>query len=433
MVSDAIQKQVDEIQGQEVRRLQELSLLVLSLTVVYFVIWWFIELLLIPYFLGLPDAPWIYLNINIIILTFTLAFLILVVSYLWWLRNKPQYRILFIERVEPRRQIDAKHVLTLLLVPASISLGLMSFLFFQMMYATFPALQTPLLISFFRSFGPFFWVSPSTYEHAIGGPPVFPLIVVVCLFALLYFAYRRTPERVQRSLPWVLFIPIIASISLSLYAIWWNLNDKFVVTGTGIGPRGLVDFVADITYFSWNAMLLASFILLFYLTCHYIFAEHRQFYTLATGEHLQGLIDEGVGILPARVRAGDSHSISLDLTLSKGFVKRASPVEDYHASSDYLEAELQAPGLTVDGDKQSRVHEISPLPVITWTCHFSASGNQTINLLIRVIKPNNSRHLVFRHHHTVKVNSLFSISWAPIVAFITPFLVIVVQVVLKLR
>jgi hypothetical protein len=308
------------------------------------------------------------------------------------------------------------------------------------MYAIFPALQMPFLISFFRSFGPYFWISPSTNEHAIGGPPVFPLIVVVCLFALLYFAYRRKPERVQRSLPWLLFIPIIASITLSLYQIWWSLNDKFVVTGTGIGPRGLVDFVADITYFSWNAMLIASFILLFYLTCHYIFAEHRQFYTLATGEHLQGLIEQGIWLLPKRVRENESHTVSLELKFSEDFLERGSQVNEQRSrnnlsctSSDYLEAEIRAVGLNVDGEKRRRICENSPLSVTNWSCAFTKSGVHRMNLTINTVTPDNPSRLIFMQHHTVKVDNLLSVSWAPIVAFTSPMLAIVVQVVLKLR
>lgn len=308
-------------------------------------------------------------------------------------------------------------------------------LFSKLMGGIFPAFYTlPFWPPIWRSFGPFVWGMWGTKSQSvIGGAPIVPLIIVVCLFALLYFAYRAKPERVQTTLPWLLFIPIVASISLSVYAIFLNLYDMFVVEG-GIGPLGLVDFAGDITFFSYTALFSASFILLFYLTCHYISAEHRKPYTLATGEHLQGLIEEGVGILPARVRVGDSHHIPLDLTFSKDFVERCSHVEDPHASGEYLEAELKGVGLEVDSEKRLRICETSPLPVTTWNCRFSKSGTHTINLFINLVTPpNNLRHLIFMHHDTVKVNSLFSISWAPIVAFITPILVIMMQVLLKLR
>ena len=116
--------------------------------------------------------------------------------------------------------------------------------------------------------------------------------------------------------------------------------------------------------FGYRGLFLTSLVVLLYLL-YSINVEQRKVSTFAEGGHLRGFIEKGVGILPKRVRTGHSYHMVLDLTPSKGFMKPASHVEDHHASSEYLETELQAPGLTVDGEKLLTFQETSPLPVIT--------------------------------------------------------------------
>jgi hypothetical protein len=197
-------------------------------------------------------------------------------------------------------------------------------------------------------------------------------------------------------------------------------------------PPGSIGFTANVAFISYYTLFMASFVILFYLTYH-INIGYRKPRSLVKEKHLRGLVDEGVVILPTEVRAGESHDISLDLTLSKGFVKRASDTDDRYKSNDYLEAELQAPGLNVDGEKRVRIFETSSLPILSWTCHFPSSGIQTITLMLRVVKADTSRHVIFMHRRNVKVDSLLSISWAPVAMLITPILAAVVQVLLKLR
>jgi hypothetical protein len=181
-------------------------------------------------------------------------------------------------------------------------------------------------------------------------------------------------------------------------------------------------------FISYYTLFLASFIILFYLT-YRINAGYRKPRAFVEEEHLGGFVDEGVVILPTEVREGESHSISLDLTLSKDFTSC-----DYLCkSNDYLEAELQAPGLNVDGEKRLRIFETSCLSIISWTCHFPTSGVQTITLMIRVVKSNNSRHVIFMQRRNIKVNSLMNISWLPMAMIMAPILAAVVQVLLKIR
>jgi hypothetical protein len=212
----------------------------------------------------------------------------------------------------------------------------------------------------------------------------------------------------------------------------YNFLDWYVSVSTAAAPPpGSVGFTADVSFISYYTLFLASFIVLFYLT-YRINAGYRKPRTLIKEKHLRGLVDEGIVILPTEVREGGSHSISLDLTLSKDFVKRALDIDDCYKSKDHLEAELQAPGLNVDGEKRLRIFEASPLPVISWTCHFPTSGTQTITLMIRVVKLDNSRHVIFMQRRNVKVESFMNISWMPVLAIVTPVLIAVAQVLLKI-
>lgn len=262
--------------------------------------------------------------------------------------------------------------------------------------------------------------------------PFYPLIVVMSLSVLLYFIFRIKPVQVQRSLPWLLFIPILLLSITALFQMCYNSLDWYAGISTAVAPRlGSIGFASNVALFSYYTLFLASFIILFYLT-YRVNAGYTKPCTFVEEKHLRGLVKEGVVILPTEVREGESHSISLDLTLSKDFMKRALHSDDHYKSDDYLEAELQAPGLNVDGEKQLRIFETSPLPVILWTCHFPISGIQTITLVIRVVKVDHSRHVIFMQRRKVKVDSFMSISWAPVLAIVTPVLVAVAQGLLKI-
>jgi len=424
MVSNAVRKQVDEIQGQGVRRLQELSPLILFLVIPIFVLCWFWSLALTWAVISDNLAWYLYFSATLFIAGVVLFFI--VVRYFWRFRKAPLFNVLFIERKEAEKQVDKERFFRLCLLPVGVSIGLA---FTTVPYELYPG----------------HWWSP---EHTLGWslehtPLMFlPLISVVCWSIVLYYAYHIKPERVQRSAPWLLSIPLILSIfyvstNMELYPIpthvvaglsWLSVTSFF---GAPSSPANIWLAIVWMT-FGYRGLFLTSLVVLLYLL-YSINVEQRKVSTFAEGGHLRGFIEKGVGILPKRVRTGHSYHMVLDLTPSEGFMKRASHVEDHHASREYLETELQAPGLTVDGEKLLTFQETSPLPVITWTCHFRESGIQTISLLIRVIKLDNSRHLVFRQHHTVVVDNLLNISWAPIAILISPILAAAVQALLRLR
>ena len=424
MASDAVRQQVDEIQGQWARRLQALSPLLLLLLVPIFVQSWFWSLVLT--WAIISDDLTRYLYFSVMLFVAALVLFYFVVRFFWRLRNTPLFHILFIGRQEAEKPVDKKRFFRLCLLPAGVSIGLAS-------------IMVP-----YELYSGHWWSFEHTLRWSLGLTPLtfYPLISVVCWCTALYFVYRVKPERVQRSAPWLLSIPLILSIFyVSTHVELYPLPTTVVARLSWLSATSLFNappspgniwLEIEWTNFGYRGLILTSLFVLLYLV-YSINVEQRKVATYAERGHLRGFIEKGVGILPKRVRTGHSYHIALDLTPSQGFLKRASHVEDHHAFNEHLETELQAPGLAVDGEKLSRVHETSPIPVLTWTCHFSSSGIQTINLLIRVIKPDNSRDLVFRQHHTVEVDNLLNISWAPVAMVIAPMLAAVVQALLKLR
>lgn len=418
MVSDPIQKQIDSIQEQGYKRLEELSVLILLLEVPLVVECWFGSFMTTRLILlHLPVVMGLYFCISILV-TILILF-VGIIYYFWRLRSKAQFHVVFIEGKEERRRIDTKRFVALLLIPASISIGL-SF--------------TTICYAFYVHFHPW-WSLEHTLWWSFGHTPLLflPLILVVCSSVFFYSTYRIKPERVQRSIPWLFFIPITLSISWVLLAASVNtLQDySFFLNKTAPVPGSLA-FTVDIMELSFRALFLASFILLFYCT-HYV-NKYGNFYTYLEGKNLRGLVEEGVAILPERVRAGESYRISFDVELSKDFTRRLSFMDDPYKSDSFLEAELQAPGLNIDSEKRLRIHETSSLPIITWTCHFPTSGIQTINLVINEIRlPDYSRHVIFMQEREVKVDSFLSISGELVLTVVTPILIAVAQVLLKLQ
>jgi len=120
-----LQKQVEDIQEQNCKILQQLSIIVLLFQVTLFVDHWFGPIVAIrPGLLNWPDASWMYLEYEIFLVMVCFGFLLGIVWYFWRLQNEPQFHVLFIERKEKQRQIDKKRFLTSFLIPACISIGL---------------------------------------------------------------------------------------------------------------------------------------------------------------------------------------------------------------------------------------------------------------------------------------------------------------------
>jgi len=120
----------------------------------------------------------------------------------------------------------------------------------------------------------------------------------------------------------------------------------------------------------------------------------------------------------------DSCRLILCFEFNEKFVNRPRNKEKTAEELDeYVEVELQAAGLTVDGDKQVRLCETSPLPTVVWDCYFPTAGNRTINLVISRVKLRDNlrgaiKEVVFTQDYGIKVDDLLRISWQPVLLII---------------
>ena len=435
MTTDIIRKQVDSLHEQNLAVLRELAIVVLVVQLVHFVSVWAAGLWeLRPMVLGYPveEAATIALSGDITIWAVSSCVLILLVLYFFRLRNRPQFHAFFIGRkVEPTPPSKKRVLSTLLVIGTSIGLALTSLVFTTVFYyyVSNIARLYPSIRSFVNTIG---WWSP--YNHDILAP-YYPLIIVVCVSAFLYLMYRVRYERIRRTFPLLLFIPTV----LSLLVMFERLVGDALNASTLIVAFKLVEvspgYARAYVTQSNNIITLTTFIVLLYLTYYYTKIERRGVSTHVEPD-LQGLVEEAVWLLPQKIREHDSRSVWLELKLSEDFMKRACNVREssLYSSSDYLEAQLQGVGLTVDGEKQMKICETSRLPVTTWSCSFTKRGIHTLNLILSIVKPtDNAREPLLIQDHEVHVDSLLTISWAPIVVLIAPILALLVQVLLKVK
>jgi len=409
-----IQKQVKEIQEQNYKILLQLSIIVPLLQVTLFAYHWFGSAVAIrPRLLDLPDAPWMKLDYGITFVMVSFVFLLGIVWYFWRLQNEPQFHVLFIERKQEQEQTGAKRFLTSFLIPLCISIGLA---FPMLVYELYPGHWWSLEHTLSWSL-----------EHTLF--PYYPLMVVMCLSAVFYFAYRITRERIQRLVTWLLLIPVLLSIGTELHVISFNVLNWYAKALNHKAPLpGSIEFTADILLFGVSALFLASLFVLFYLIYDNN-PKNKNLSTFVEEEHLQGVIDEGVWILPKKVRKDDTYGSSLDVTLSDSFKTKDSSANYPYKSRDHLEAEIQAIGLDVGGAERVRISETpSSLPTTTWIFSFKQSGVHTIHLKINVVSlPDYSRDVIFMHEHTVKVDSFLSVSSKPALVFIMPIILTVMR------
>ena len=127
------------------------------------------------------------------------------------------------------------------------------------------------------------------------------------------------------------------------------------------------------------------------------------------------LVTDGVAILPRSVPVGRSYNVMIDFDLSKYVCENAATNAD--ACCRQLELELQAAGITVDGEKRLRLCTDSPLPQGIWNCYFPSTGRNTVNIILREVKsprnaasstPDNACEVIFVHNTDVKVYGLFA-------------------------
>lgn len=360
---------------------------------------------------------------------FSVILLGLVLRFWQCLRNKPQFHILFIEHKKGQRQLNDKlyldHFARVLIPSISITTGLSIFILFDYNVIS-SGLHTCYFHYLFTDIGRF-------YLSAL----MYSLIIGASVSVLLYLAYRIKPELAQQYFPGLLLIPIFLTGFATVEAICINALEWYhsvLYRWNSAHTQGIMSFSPSSTptqafwSFAPITLFLASFIVLYF--AYRFDAEYGGPFTVEEKEHLQGVIDEGVWILPKNVPTGNSYNIFLDLMLSEHFAKGQYL---FDKSSDYLEAEIQAVGLEVDGKKRMKM-ETSPLAVNTWNYRFPESGTHTINLMIHLVKPSdNSGRLIFTYVHNVNVSvsRFWSVLLVPALTLAVPILAAVVQAVLR--
>jgi|GEM_PF-7020056 len=137
-----------------------------------------------------------------------------------------------------------------------------------------------------------------------------------------------------------------------------------------------------------------------------------------------------VSVLPEKVYVGGTHNILAEFDRSECSNNESSG--NNHVAMDYknLEVELNAAGVTIDGEKKYRLLETSHIPTCLWNCHFKNAGDQAVTLVLRAIQPNDQKNTIFRHRFDIKVNSAFSASVQPsitIIVSITSIIILIIQ------
>jgi hypothetical protein len=129
----------------------------------------------------------------------------------------------------------------------------------------------------------------------------------------------------------------------------------------------------------------------------------------------------GEAVLPRKVYAGDSHSISINLNPAFWIPPTGTEplrIQDTRSGKSivvqilrdgsleqFLEIELLAAGLTVDGGKKQRQPLTSqPLPYC-WNCYFPNSGNHRLSLILRLVSSSGTIELGVIPH-SIKVVKL---------------------------
>jgi hypothetical protein len=124
-----------------------------------------------------------------------------------------------------------------------------------------------------------------------------------------------------------------------------------------------------------------------------------------------GFIDYLLASAPRSVHVGDSKQIWVNLFRDGA---------QYDASSSaYLEAEIQAAGLQIDGEKRLKLPDRFCTQRVSWNCYFPDTGERTITFkLNKGSSVNDTKDAIFDTSFAVKVISPFRASIQPALAVI---------------
>jgi len=172
--------------------------------------------------------------------------------------------------------------------------------------------------------------------------------------------------------------------------------------------------------FFWATVILTLFFLsliVCFLLGYQASVDVAPIYSSVEEPLLRKIVTGGLGLLPIRVASGSSHNIRLQFTFSATCGHHDTEAESVEAAAEYVEAEVQAAALKVDGEKRLRLCDTSPLPATTWNCQFLESGAHTLNLIVsEIYSATETRNVVFAFEHKFKVKGAVMTSVQPVVA-----------------
>jgi len=384
---DDIRKRVDETRGK-IRR----WLLVLALVfVLYF---------LIPTFLlNVANTPLSY-SWSFSLFPLSISFFVLAIYFTSLLR-KPQFAALNINKKgsnltaaddasKPKRASEW--------TPARV-FNIIYFTWVTVLYVGVSALM--LLSASWRT------LAPATQFLLVASIVVWAAVLYVPLFLVSFVLRRRKSTELKYIVPvfygfnigftWFLFTALVLFVPLADLLFGSPISLQF-----GLYQSSL---------FSFLLLILVSFM----LGDRVLSTARFRAEEISAPILQERLITDGVAILPRSVPVGSSCNVMIDFDLSKYVCENAATNAD--ACCRQLEVELQAAGITVDGEKRLRLCPDSPLPIGIWNCYFPNTGHNTVNVILREVKsPRNAsgstsdtaREVIFVHKTDVKVYGLFA-------------------------
>ncbi|MGZ4852499.1 MAG: hypothetical protein ACXV3D_04845, partial [Halobacteriota archaeon] len=123
----------------------------------------------------------------------------------------------------------------------------------------------------------------------------------------------------------------------------------------------------------------------------------------STRQDILNYVDYLFGMFPIRIRTGDSRQVQLR------FFRVHPACSIKHR--EYLEAEIQAAGVEVSGEKKLRLPDCFTTQNILWSCRFPHTGKHTVTLSLNKVEPKKStKDVVYATDFTTEVVSPFRAS-----------------------
>ncbi|HYC20998.1 MAG TPA: hypothetical protein VEF35_10445 [Candidatus Bathyarchaeia archaeon] len=168
----------------------------------------------------------------------------------------------------------------------------------------------------------------------------------------------------------VVFLLVYAIPILTWLRAATTYTDQFAILETSLVPEAALLLSALVCFLLGNRVLTQSSVA-----------------AIALDEPaLHGLLDASIGVLPIKVRAGQTHSVMIDFNLAAARDVMSSvrdpPTLNAALPRAHYEVELHAAGATVDGEKGCAILDASATLKGIWTCSFPTGGTQRLHLLL---------------------------------------------------